>query len=368
MKVLQVLPELHSGGVERGTLEMARHLVRTGHQSLVLSHGGRLVSQLEKEGSTHLTRPVHQKSLLSLRHVRSLRKLLEHHQPDILHLRSRAPAWLCYLAWKSLPPSNRPRLITTVHGFYSVNLYSRIMTMGEEVICVSDSVRDYVLKNYPKTPSEKLTVIHRGVDGEDYNPDFLPSTKWAVEWQNKHQNLIGKKLVTLPGRVTRWKGHDDFLALISLLKKSPLPVHGLIAGDAHARKQSYWLELQEKVKELALGDDITFLGHRSDLREVLSQSDLVVSLSKDPEAFGRVSLEALALGKPVVGYHHGGVAEQLDAMFPQGSVDPLDISGAARKVESLLQSQENRPSPLPDQFQLTHMTSRTLQVYEKALT
>ena len=131
MKIIQILPELSSGGVERGTLELASHLVETGHESIVISGGGRLVERLTTSGSRHISLPVGKKSPLSLRLVRPLRELFRREAPDIIHLRSRVPAWLSWLAWRKLPVSSRPRLVTTVHGFYSVSRWSEIMCCGE---------------------------------------------------------------------------------------------------------------------------------------------------------------------------------------------------------------------------------------------
>ena len=216
MKVIQILPELNAGGVERGTLEVGKYLVDQGHESIVISNGGRLVTQLETEGSRHITLPVHKKRLSSLKQVRILRRLFEEERPDILHLRSRLPAWLAYLAWRKIDPIARPRLITTVHGFYSVNAYSKIMTRGEQVICVSNSVKDYVQKNYPNVPEDKLTVIHRGVDPAMFPYGFQPTPEWLKIWQQQYPQLEGKYVVTLPARITRWKGQLDFIKVIAL--------------------------------------------------------------------------------------------------------------------------------------------------------
>jgi hypothetical protein len=121
MKVLQILPELNAGGVERGTVELARHLTRSGHEALVVSQGGQLVPELESVGARHLALPVHRKHLRSLFQVRPLRRLLEQERPDILHIRSRIPGWLAWLAWRRMHPQTRPHFVSTVHGFYSVN-------------------------------------------------------------------------------------------------------------------------------------------------------------------------------------------------------------------------------------------------------
>lgn len=363
MKVIQILPELNAGGVERGTLEVGKYLVEHGHESIVVSNGGRLVAQLEAEGSRHITLPVHRKRLSSLKQVNILRQLFEAEKPEILHLRSRLPAWLAYLGWRKMDPATRPRLVTTVHGFYSVNAYSAIMTRGERVICVSESVKDYVLKNYPKVPTEKLTVIHRGVDPKEYPYGYKPAEEWLAKWKQDYPQLEGKYVVTLPGRITRWKGQLDFIKVIEALKSREIPVHGLIVGDPHPKKMEFFEEVKREIVERKLQDTITRVGHRSDLREIMSVSNAIVSLSTDPEAFGRVSLEALAIGKPVAGYAHGGVAEQLDALLPEGRI-PVGRPGAM--AARLAEWHQNPPSPSRDNpYTLENMLHGTIGVYER---
>jgi glycosyltransferase involved in cell wall biosynthesis len=365
MKILQVLPELNAGGVERGTLEIARHLVANGHQSLVVSNGGRLVAQLEEEGSRHISMPVHRKSPASLLQVRPFRKLLENERPDILHIRSRVPGWIAWLAWRGLPPAARPRFVSTVHGFYSVNRYSAVMTRGERVIAVSNSVKAYILKNYPKTAAEIIRVIHRGVDDVAHHPGYQPDVAWLAEWRRAHPELEGRIPLLMPGRLTRWKGQEHFIRMIRLLLDAGKPVHGLIAGDAHPRKRAFFDELKNLAAELGVSGNITFLGHRGDLREVMAVSRIVYSLSLDPEAFGRVSIEAAALGKPVVAYDHGGVAEQLREVFPAGLVPVGDCAGAAAKTLELLES-SNLPAGAGP-FTCEAMCRATLEVYQELL-
>ena len=365
MKVIQILPELNAGGVERGTLEVAAHLVANGHQSIVISNGGRLVEALENAGSRHLRLPVHRKALASLRQIPALRKIFIEEQPDIIHLRSRLPAWLAWLAWKSLDRRTRPRLVTTVHGFYSVNAYSAIMTRGEAVIAVSESVRDYILKNYPKTDSTKLRVIHRGVDEAVSPAGFVPSAGWLARWKAEQPQLEGRIPLLMPGRITRWKGQEDFLKLIAKLIALGEPVHGLIVGEPHPKKLAFLDELKTLAATLGITEHITFPGHRSDLREIMAISTLVYSLSLDPEAFGRVSLEALALGKPVIAYDHGGVAEQLRVIFPQGLVPVGDVEGAIDLTRKILKSPPT-PSSI-EAFSLRRMLRATLDVYQNLL-
>jgi len=361
MKILQILPELSAGGVERGTLELGRHLAEKGHESLVVSHGGRLVERLESEGSRHVRLPVHRKRLGSLRQVKILRDLFEKERPGIVHARSRVPAWLAWLALRKMDPRTRPRFVTTVHGFYSVNAYSRIMTHGGRVICVSESVRRYVLANYPNVPASKLTVIHRGVAPEAFPFGHTPVKPWQESWENEFPHLRDTFLVTLPARITRWKGQLDFIEVIDALRRKGLPAHGLLVGEPHPRKAEFLDEVRSAAAAADLESHITFAGHREDLREIMAVSNAVVSCSTDPEAFGRVTLEALALGRPVAAYAHGGVAEQLDALLPEGKIPAGDPASMA---ERLAEWANNPPAPARNNpFTLASMLEQTLACY-----
>jgi glycosyltransferase involved in cell wall biosynthesis len=362
MKVIQILPELNAGGVERGALEIAARLVRDGHESLVVSHGGRLVDELENAGSRHVTMPVHRKNVASLLQVRAMRKFLTDEQPDIVHIRSRVPGWITWLAWRGMNGKTRPRLVSTVHGFYSVNAYSAIMTRGERVIAVSNCTRDYILENYPRTPPEIVRVIPRGIAPECYGTGFEPAADWLAKWRAEHPTLAGKHVLLLPGRITRLKGHVDFFNLIAALKNDGLEVHGLIAGDTHPKKRDYLDELKQDVERLGIFDELTFLGHRGDIREVMAVSDVVFALSQQPESFGRTVLEAMALGKPVVGYDCGGVGELLGTLFPTGRV-PLGDAEMLLSVTRGVLGGESSPLEVGVPFTLDAMCRATLAVY-----
>ena len=365
MKIIQILPELETGGVERGTLELGAHLASEGHNSIVVSNGGRLVGRLEAEGSRHIRLPVHRKHPASLRRIPALRALLRDERPDILHLRSRLPAWLAWLAWRKLDPATRPRLVTTVHGFYSVNAYSRVMTRGERVICVSDAVKDYVRRNYPRVSPERLTVLHRGVDPAEFPRGYRPANEWLARWRREHPQLEDAFLVTLPARITRWKGALDFVRLIAALRHRGVPAHGLLAGEPHPRKRDFLGKVENAIRQAGLENAVTLAGHRDDLREIMAVSDAVVSCSTDPEAFGRATLEALSLGRPVAGYAHGGVAEQLDALLPGGRIPVGDVAAMA---DRLALWRDQPPAPAKNNpFILQTTLRRTLAVYEALL-
>lgn len=174
LTVVQLLPALHSGGVERSTLEIAAALVAAGHRALVVSAGGRLVQPLLDSGAEHLTLDIGRKSLLTLRHLPTLRRLFAEVGADIVHARSRLPAWLGLYAIRALPAAQRPHWVTTVHGLNSPSRYSAVMTSGERVICVSNTVRDYVQRHYPTVPEQALQVIPRGVDVAQFRAWRVP--------------------------------------------------------------------------------------------------------------------------------------------------------------------------------------------------
>ena len=364
LTVLQMLPALEGGGVERGTLEVAAALVKVGHRSLVMSAGGRMVSELKQAGSEHFTWAVNRKSPWTLRLIWLLRKFLLEQQVDILHYRSRVPGWVAYLAWRGMDPTMRPRLISTVHGLHSVSAYSAVMTKGERVIAVSDTVRRYILDNYPNTPEERVQLIYRGVDPQEFPWGYQPSQAWINEWRSSYPQLQGKRVYCLPGRITRLKGHFDFLDVIEGVRDAGVPVVGLIVGGEDPRRKAYAESLRQAVADRGLQAHILFTGHRTDMREIYSQCDAVLSLSSKPESFGRTVLEALALGVPVVGYDHGGVGEVLNVMYPSGKVGVFCVDETVRLLVKL--SQETSASKLgigENGYLLSGMLKSTLQLY-----
>jgi glycosyltransferase involved in cell wall biosynthesis len=361
LTVVQVVPELDSGGVERGTLEVAEALVGAGHRSLVISGGGRMVAALEAAGSEHLTWTIGRKSPFTWRFVPRLRRLLAKRGVDILHARSRVPAWVAYLAWRHMPPGKRPRFVTTAHGVYSVNRFSEIMTRGECVIAVSESIRDYLGRSFPHADMASVRVIHRGVDADLFPPGYRPTPQWTADWYAKFPALKDKYVLTLPGRLTRLKGHEAFLRLLARLVADNVGVHGLIVGDADRSGKSYAESLRQKVADANL--PASFAGYRVDMRDIYASSNLVLSLSSHPESFGRTVLEALSMGVPVLGYDHGGVGEVLKCAFPEGRVTAGDEGALLAKVREF-HSRPRRPvTPVP--FTLKSMLAKTLALYSE---
>ena len=368
LTVLQVLPALESGGVERGVLEVAEGLIAAGHRSLVVSGGGRMVDELKMRGSEHFEKALGTKSPLTFRHVFWLRKLMIEQRIDVVDIHSRMPGWITWLAWKSLPAARRPSLISTLHGLHSTGFYSSIMCRGEHVVAVSETVRDYVRKNYRFVPEDRLHLIHRGIDSNEYPRDFEPADTWKTDFFQQFPATRNQPLLTLAGRITRLKGHEDLLKLMASLRDRSIAAHALIVGGADPRKAAYADEIKALVTELNLSDLVTFTGHRSDLKQIYAISSIVFSLSSTPESFGRTVAEALSIGTPVVGYSHGGVAEILAAQFPAGAVEAVEkgsLKALTDTVQSLL-TQSTRPLPGPNVFEKAAMLQKTLDVYEMA--
>ena len=360
LTVLQLLPALESGGVERSTLEIGAALVAAGHRSLVASAGGRLVSTLEREGSTHVEIDLGRKSLRTLRHVHTLRRLIERERPDVVHARSRLPAWIAHFALRGLR-AQRPAFVTTVHGLNSPGRYSGIMASGERVICVSNSVRDYVRQHYPNTDATRLRVIERGVDPAAFPYQHVPTQAWRDEFFATFPSLAGGRLLTLPGRGTRLKGHAPAIRLLSQLRSDGVDARLLLLGALNTGRDGYLAELQALATSLGVDSHLVMTPPRADVRDVLALSDLVLQLSTQAEAFGRTVAEALCLGRPVLGFAHGGVGELLRQHFPPGAVPVANADALHSRARELLATTVQVP-PYSG-ASLAQMQAQTLAVY-----
>lgn len=351
LTVVQLLPALHSGGVERSTLEIADALVRDGHRAIVVSAGGRLVPQLEAAGGEHVELDIGRKSLLTFRHVRRLRTLFATTGADIVHARSRLPAWLGWWALRGMAQVSRPHFVTTVHGLNSPSRYSAIMTRGERVICVSNTVRDYVLRHYPATDPAKLRTIPRGID-----PAAFPVASWSSREPRAraaalHTALGGDgPLLLLPGRGTRLKGHADALALLAKLRSDGIDARLWMPGARQPGREQYIAELEAEAARGGFADALAITPATADIAEAYAASDLVLQLSRKPESFGRTVIEALSVGRPVLGWAHGGVGELLRELLPAGAVAPFDADALNSAARGLL---AQRPAMLLDGMTVT---------------
>lgn len=362
MHVVQLVPELHEGGVERGVVEMNRELVRRGVTSSVISRGGRLVAEIEQAGGRHLTMDVCSKNLLSVpQRALQLRHLLADLRPDVVHVRSRLPAWLLQIANRRL----RLPVVSTVHGINSVNLYSRILTQADRVICVSYAVQRHLQQNYG-TSERVMRVIHRGLDAAAFDPDHVDPV--FVEKFLREHRLEGSFVVTSVGRITPLKGYDTFVRGVVAARREIPSLVGVIVGGTHADRSGYAGRLHDLVQELGAGDAIRFVGSQQNMSAIYALSNVVVSSSSKPESFGRTLIEALAMNRPVLATAHGGALEivrdgENGLLFPPGD----DAALARCLVAVSRRTYTGLRADVLQRFALETMVDRTLEVYREVL-
>src|SRR3989344_3110459 len=357
MKIAQILPHLDVGGVETGTVDLAKALKKRGDQPYVISNGGVLVEELVKAGIPHLKLPVHQKSIPSLRLVREIADFLERERIDIIHARSRVPAWLAYLAVRR----TNCDFVTTCHGYYSKHFLSRVMGWGKKVIAISHSIGRRMIDDFG-VPPERIALIHRGVDLSRY--PFV---------QTKYDRpKSGPFKIINVGRITPIKGHQEFIRAVHLLSRRFQNFEVSIVGAADDDKASYFRDLKIMVQRLGLSSHIKFLGTRRDIPELLKEADLLVLSSKIPEAFGRVLIEAGACGTAVIASRIGGILDVVNDNENGLLFSPENFEEMAVAMERLLRDRalakkfsSNLRQKVEREFSLDRMVEKTCQVYDE---
>ena len=361
MKILQILPELNEGGVERGTVELNREFVKQGLTSFIISNGGKLENQINIDGGKHIKFDSCSKNILTVfSRVSKLKKILEEHNPDIIHVRSRVPAWLVYFANKNL----NIKVVSTVHGFNSVSFYSRIMTKANAVICVSNSIKEYIQKNY-NTPEEIITIIPRGIDLELFNP--LNIDKEFIKSFKKEYNLEDKFIISSVGRVTQLKDYETFIKAVNIVKKDMPNVVALIVGGVRSDKEDYLNSLKELIKNLDLKDNIIFTGSQAKVSEIYSLSNVVISSSKKPESFGRAVAESIAMNTAVIATNHGGVKDIIIENENGFFFEVGDEKELASKIRESKKLSFDGYTYISNTFSLDNMLKKNLEVYKKVI-
>ncbi len=370
LTIVQMLPELITGGVERGTLETGAFFAKKGHRSIVVSNGGPMVKELEKNGTQHITLPVGEKNPRALFCIPRLRQLFIKEKVDILHLRSRMPAWMGLLAAKSIPAETRPRIVTTFHGFYSVNRYSAVMTKGEGIIAVSKLIQDHICQQYGVCGNH-VKVIHRGFDASCFDPVLVDKkmvsdlrAKWGIDEKNG-------PVLMLPARFTELKGHRLFLSALEKIKH--LSWTAVFVGDMN-EKSEYAARLQKEAVEKGLQDRVVFAGHCNDMATAFMFSDVTISASIHPESFGRIGVESQAMGVPVVATAHGGSLETIVPEKTGWLFSPADIDGFANVLAESVSDEKKRKEMgsrarewVAEHFTTDLMCTKTLRLYEELL-
>jgi glycosyltransferase involved in cell wall biosynthesis len=370
--VLQVLPALGGGGVERGTVEITSIIARLGGLPLVASAGGRLAPAVERAGGRNLILGLDSKNPWRIwRNAAALERLIRAHQVDIVHARSRAPAWSALLAARR----TGAHFVTTYHGSYNENLpgkrrYNAVMAMGERVIAVSQFIAGLIAERHGTDPA-RIRVIHRGVDPAMFDPARVGPDR-QVRLLRAWRVQDGQTTLVLPGRLTRWKGQAVLIEALARMRHQGAVAVLVGADQGRAR---YAAELAALAERLGVGDRLRIVGDCEDMPAALSLSDVVVNASTDPEAFGRVVIEAQAMARPVVATDHGGAVETVAHGETGWRVPPGDADALAAALDHALGlSQEERAAlgararaSVLASYTVEAMQMKTIEVYREVL-
>ncbi|ALV25154.1 glycosyltransferase, family 1 [Campylobacter iguaniorum] len=361
MKIIQMLPELKEGGVERGVVDINKALIKAGVTSIIMSNGGKLAEQITKDGGEHIKFDLASKNIFSvIWRVWKLKKLLKSINPDIIHVRSRVPAWLVYLANKNL----KIKVVSTVHGLNSPNFYSKIMIKADAIITPSNCVKEHIIK-YFDTDTNLITVVPRGVDLSAFDPSNLDA-EFINEFRQKYKILKDDFVISNIGRITELKDYETFIKATNELKKIK-KVKALIVGGVHPRKQKYYQSLKDLISNLGLENEVIFTGSQSKIAEIYSISNVVVSSSKKPESFGRSVAEALALNTPVVASNHGGVKDIIiNAKFGY-FFEIGDFKGLCDKILLANELKFDGFKYIKNNFSFKQMFDKTMEIYTRII-
>lgn len=372
MNVLQILPELKSGGVERGTVDLAKYLAKRGHRAVVVSAGGPLVADLAAAGVAHYKLPVHRKSPFSIwRSAKELARIIEHERIEVVHARSRVPAIVAFLACRR----TQVPFVTTCHGFYSRHLLSRPMGWGKRVIVASHIIGRRMRDDFG-VPHERIRLIPRGVNLEEFKPRRPADASVAGDPARLPAGQAGsasrETVIGLIGRITPIKGHPLFLKAMARVARVFPEVKIQIIGDAP--KPQYKEELLSLARHLGLSQRVQFLGTRYDISQLLAGMTILVVPSVGEEAFGRVAIEAGACEVPVVATRVGGLVDVIENEKSGLLVPPDDPRLLADAVIRLLKDRElaaklaaNLRKKVEREFTLEQMFDKTLEVYREAI-
>lgn len=358
--ILQVLPALVTGGVERGTIEIAEAQIAAGFRAIVASAGGPMVAELERLGARHVTLPLDRKSPLAIwRNAARLAALVRAEGVAILHARSRGPAWSAWLAARR----TGAHFVTTYHGTYNEGFpgkraYNAVMAKGDRVIAISHFIAGLIAERHG-IPAERIRIIPRGVDPRRFDPALVAPERLALlraTWDVPE----GYPVVLLPGRVTRWKGQG---VLVEAMAAVPGDTMALLVGN-QGGKRDFTAELEARIAALGLGGRVRLVGHAEDMAAALLLADVVVHASTDAEAFGRTVIEAQAMARPVIASDLGGPRETVADGVTGWRVPPGNAAALAAALTRVL------AMPAPEraaigaaarQAVLTHYTTRAMQ-------
>ena len=370
--VAQILPALEQGGVERGTIDIAEAILQEGGRAIVVSNGGNLVDRLVQAGAEHIELPVHSKNPLKVPWTRrQVAHALRTCAVDLVHVRSRAPAWI------AIPAARRLGLpvVTTIHNRFATTIplkrrYNSIMARGDRVIAISSYIEGLVLKQFPSV-SDRLSVIPRGVDTDVFSPEQVASSR-VIRMARLLNLPDDRPIVMLPSRPSGWKGADLLVEAVNLLRERDFMVALIGAADG---SKGYKQGLASRIRSYRLDDKVRLCGGVDDMPAALILADVVAMPSKSPEPFGRVAIEAQAMGCPVVAFDHGGAVESIQHGVTGWLADPLDVASLADCLGKALDLGDKGRLDLSvkarkhiaEHFSAARMRSETIAIYADLL-
>ena len=380
--IMQILPALESGGVERGTIDIAKALKKEGFTPIVVSKGGIMVYQLKEAKIEHIELNVASKNPLTIfSNIKKIRRLIEENSVDVVHVRSRAPMWSAYYACKE----TKARLVATVHGTYSLKflhwknfflkrIYNAIMLKADKVIVVSEFIKNYLIENYEgKTKDfnlDKITVIQRGADLEYFNLAKVSKNR-IIDISKKWNLPDDKKIILMPARFTEWKGHEFLIDALSKVKHNFLC---LMVGSDHGHKL-FRKKIEQKIINLDLQGKVKIAGVSKDMPVLYSISHLVVCPSIRPEAFGRIAIEAQAMQRPIISTRIGGSLETVIDGKTGFLVDLDDSDKMAELIDVVLDMSDEKSAEMGamgrenvrERFSNEKMCGDTLALYRSVI-
>ena len=370
--ILQVLPALVTGGVERGTIDVARAIHQAGGIPLVASEGGVMQQELERAGARHITLPMASKNPITMwRNIGRLAETIERYGVHLVHARSRAPAWSAFYAARR----TGRHFVTTVHNVYGgrsalKQKYNAIMGRGDKVIAISEFVGRHAVEQY-HAAATSVRVIPRGVNMAVFDPAAV-SAERLIQLSEKWRVPEDRPTIMLPGRLSRWKGAE--VLIDALAELGDRPFRGLIVG-ADPTRGVYKQELEGRIRSRGLGEKVAIVEHCDDMPAAYKLADCVVSASTRPEGFGRVAVEAQAMGRPVLATDHGGARETVLPGETGWLVPPGDAKAMAAALRSIIDLDSDAREDLAerarahvlDEFNLERMCRSTIQVYNELI-
>ena len=330
LRLLQIVPTLESGGVEQGTIDVANYIAEQSLHSIVSSNGGRMLVQLSRKNIKHINLPVHSKNpLVIFQNIKRIKNIILENKINLVHVRSRAPAWSVHYASKKLCQS-----VSTFHNVYGhqnplKRYYNQGLCKVDKIVAISEYVKNSISNIY-KINEKKITVIHRGIDTDLFDLNSKDEIKY-LSFIKKYNLPDDKKILLYPGRLTKWKGQIEFLEILQSLDLNNIVCYFI--GDD--KNKNYKLKLQKEIYKRNLNTYCKILGHLSteNMRMMYKSADLIISAPLQPEGFGRVISEGLAMKKIVLCYNFGGPKEQIFGLDNIYAVEPHNKKQMLEKIK-----------------------------------